>query len=323
MTKPRSLHADLSNAFKNCFELSIKKNIQIASTNNVANQEVPNEHTIKKAFRSVLKKWRDGKYTPLNPAIPLIAYVLPGGNESDATRGLEGLTEKGASIVNSLAPIAKVLGFSVFTASLTKKVVGIPHEDDFTYEFIPSHYKRRRLGFDNDTYDLYCEIRGHGDYDIPPMGEVLEEKQFLDYLAGVDDANALSMKLGAFDIEEDSHIARKNEFGKSYPQEEYFDRDDGEITLEHHRCVVVLCPHQEETDLILALKGPYWFLKQLEVTSTPSARSRAVVSAAIKNLDAKEAGIRVEWSNFKDETSSSSTATRILAHATAWKDHTL
>lgn len=70
---------------------------------------------------------------------------------------------------------------------------------------------------------------------------------------------------------------------------------------------------------MLALKGPYWCLKQLKVTSKPTTRDVAVVSAAAKKLVEK----RDESWAFLYDSDVRDAAMSIMTHATAWKQHDL
>ncbi|KAF6756359.1 hypothetical protein DFP72DRAFT_1168981 [Ephemerocybe angulata] len=288
---------------------------------------IPTAHTIDRAFRSVLQKWKDGKYMgEAKPRVPLMAYVLR-GRDTEPSRGMEGLSARDAHIVKFVLPIAKSLGFSVHIASLKKKMVGIPHKDHFAYHCIPSH-KRSRHGHDDylsgfDDYEDYMydadmrESYRHGDYDTPPMGDIESEEQVLSEVTSLD-GGKMSVKLTEFHFDEDN-LVPQDAFKNAYPEEESFDRDNGEVKLKYRSNALVLYRPEDETEVILAVKGPYWFLKQLEITSKPTTRANAVVSATLQRLEGK--GTR--GNGWYPEPDAGATAITLLNHATAWKQHAL
>ncbi|KAF5336431.1 hypothetical protein D9611_006625 [Ephemerocybe angulata] len=306
----------------------------IHTSPNIPKPGIPTAQTIDRAFRSVLQKWKDGKYTgESKPRVPLMAYVLR-GRDTEPSRGMEGLSARDAHIVKFVLPIAKSLGFSVLIASLKKKIVGIPHKDHFAYHCIPSH-KRSRYGLDDDLFgfgrglgldadeDDYmydAEMREsywHGDYDTPDMGEIESEEQVLSEVTSLE-GGKMSVKLTEFHIDEDN-LVPQDAFKDAYPDGESFDRDNGEVKLKYRSNALVLYRPEDETEVILAVKGPYWFLKQLEIASKPTARANAVVSATLQRLEGK--GTRGNgWYPEPDE---GSTAITLLNHAAAWKQHAL
>ncbi|KAF6756360.1 hypothetical protein DFP72DRAFT_893968 [Ephemerocybe angulata] len=294
----------------------------VETSRDVPVRALPTGQSIDLAFRRVLQNWKDGEYKSTVPKIPLMAYVVDKAECADPSQGLGGLTGKAATVAKSLLPIAKDLGFSMRVAHLKHTLKGDPDSDHWTYMCIPS-YRRRECTYGRERVERYGSEKPDywkGTYPTPPLGYVDFEERELEKMTAIDGRELPD--LGTFTIDADN-ILPEGAFKGSPPDEDSFLRENYEVTNVYNRALLILYRTEDETDFILAAKGPYWAVQQMEITCEPTPRASAVVQAALQRLERGSAFSKSRDSEYPGEPSDAETAVSLLDHASDWKQHDL
>ncbi|KAF6756361.1 hypothetical protein DFP72DRAFT_893970 [Ephemerocybe angulata] len=255
---------------------------------------VPTEVGTERAFRAIFHKWKDGGYTM--PEKPFMGFAMRKSECIDPSRGVEGFEGKAAVVAKHVLPIAESLGFRVCFASLTKTLFGYPHHEHWTYD------ARNEKRYWAETFKT------------PPMGDFAGEGHELEDLRRLDGEGMLN--LGRIGVPNDNMVPLKAFWGtKPQPGARTFLKREILIQDVHNESALVFYRPEDETDLILSVKGAYWFLRETDITNEPTSQQTAIVAAVLQRLGSP----RQTRTTYDGEPSDSDIALALLDHASDWE----
>ncbi|KAF6756366.1 hypothetical protein DFP72DRAFT_893981 [Ephemerocybe angulata] len=257
---------------------------------------VPTEVGTERAFRAIFQKWKDGGYTM--PEKSFMGFAMRKSECIEPSRGVEGFEGKAAAVAKYVLPIAESLGFRVCFASLTKTLLGHPHhEDQWTYDGVPANAKR------------YWEET------TLPMGDISIQRHELEDFRRLDGEGILN--LGKFGVLNGNMVPFKAFWGaKPQPGARTFVNNEVLIKDVHNESALVFYRPEDETDMILSVKGAYWFLRETDVTlDGPTSQQTAIVAAVLERLGSFHRTRTI----YDGEPNDTDTALALLDHASDWE----
>ncbi|KAF5336590.1 hypothetical protein D9611_006630 [Ephemerocybe angulata] len=277
---------------------------------------VPTEAGTERAFRAIFQKWKDGGYAkPEKP--PFMGFAMRKSECIEPSRGVEGFEGKAAAVAKYVLPIAESLGFRVCFASLTKTLLGHPHHEHWTYDAVPDHLRTHPKVWGWGA--LHERERNEKRYwaetfKTPPMGDFAGEGHELEDFRRLDGEGMPN--LGKFGVLNGNMVPLKAFWGtKPQPGARTFLKREVLIQDVHNESALVFYRPEDETDVILSVKGAYWFLRETDVTNEPTPQQTAIVAAVLQSLGSSQRTRTI----YDGEPSDSDTALALLDHASDWE----